>query len=295
MGEINDLKVSCWSDLHLDYGYDGLLALPLPDVDVLIIAGDLAFNSEYQERALAYLAQKYQYVLYVPGNHEYEYKDIHEHRKHLAGLKIPNVYVLDDGFIDIQGVRFIGSTLWTDCGNDKHQEILNERIFQHWKISSDGKPFLAGESTEMHHRMLDYVGFQLGEARRAGLQSVVISHPAPLFSSVHPAYQNSMNNEAFYTDLRDFIDLHQPAYWFHGHMHHSSRYRRGQSVVVCNPLGNPANPEHANPKFDPLLTICIPPLVDDGDADWSAELQMATPELHDECLAIVSQRLDVEV
>jgi Icc-related predicted phosphoesterase len=261
---MGDLRVSCWSDLHLDHGYHGLFRLPLPEVDVMIVAGDLAFNSDYQEMALAYLAKHYKYVLYVPGNHEFEEKDIHQHRKHLASLRIPNVYVLDDGFIDIEGVRFIGSTLWTDCGNPKHQELLNEKIFSYWKISSHGKPFLAGESTEMHHRMLAYIGYQLAESRRLDLQSVVITHPAPLFGSVHANFVGSMTNEAFYTDLRDFIDLHQPAYWFHGHMHHSSRSARGQTSVVCNPLGHPANPDYANPKFDPLLCVEIAPVKDDN-------------------------------
>lgn len=251
------LKISLWSDLHLDFGYEGLAMLSLPKSDVMILAGDLAWDPELQTRGLKYLSKHYKFVLYVPGNHEFENKDIHEHRKFLSSIAIPNVYVLDDGFIDIQGVRFIGSTLWTDCGNPKHQALLDENIFKYWNIFSNGTMFGARESTEMHHKMVSYVAYQLTEARRLDLRSVIISHQAPSFSSVNVNYLSSISNEAFYTDLRDLIFLHEPEYWFHGHMHHSIRYELGQCTVLCNPLGHPVNAEYSNQKFNAGLVISM--------------------------------------
>ncbi|GEM69211.1 hypothetical protein SMI01S_28170 [Sphingobacterium mizutaii NBRC 14946 = DSM 11724] len=54
-------------------------------------------------------------VLYVLGNHEY-YKGSYPKtlNKVKAIAENSNVHLLEDSFIDIDGIRFHGCTLWTD-------------------------------------------------------------------------------------------------------------------------------------------------------------------------------------
>ena len=54
-------------------------------------------------------------VIYVPGNHEYDWHDLIKQRGHWRAPEWPDhVQVLDDRVVEIGGVRFVGSTLWTD-------------------------------------------------------------------------------------------------------------------------------------------------------------------------------------
>ncbi|MFK4132475.1 metallophosphoesterase [Pseudomonas luteola] len=246
------LKVSCWSDLHLDYGFDILKYLELPQADVLLIPGDLACDKLLFKKGLKFLSERFKHVICVPGNHEFENKDMLEHRTWLANLEIPNVSILDDGVKVIENVRFIGSTLWSDCLDDQTQANIAQYIFAYWPIQYGKRTFTPADSTELHYRMCDYIAHQLSEARRMGQVSAVVTHHAPSKQSIHTRFLRSANNPAFYTDLEDFIGLHQPDYWFHGHMHHSSRYEIGQGLVLSNPLGHPL---YVNEKFDSQLVI----------------------------------------
>ena len=256
------MRISCQSDHHLDdgvaeHGESYLDTLVVPDVDVLIVPGDLASDHNLVREALIRFSRKVENVIYVPGNHEHDHKDIYESRDSLKSIcKIKGVSILDDGFIDINGFRFIGSTLWSDCGDDSKKLLIAERIFKYWPIKYQGRNFSPKDASVMHNYMLDYIGYQLSEARKNDLCPIVISHHAPSKKSVHDRFLISDLNEAFYTDLSDFIYLNEPRYWFHGHMHHSISYKVGETNVICNPMGSVKG---LNGQFDPNLVIEIGP------------------------------------
>ena len=102
------MKLNILSDLHL--GVAGM-ERPRNAADVVILAGDIARPERGAEFALGFDKP----VLYVPGNHEFYGSSF---RATVAELKArcagSHVHVLDDDEIVIDGVRFLGSTLWTD-------------------------------------------------------------------------------------------------------------------------------------------------------------------------------------
>ena len=102
------MKLNILSDLHLGLG---ALAAPASDADIVILAGDIARPKE----AVAWASALRKPVLYVPGNHEFYGNSIDgtvdELRRLSAGTPIR---VLDDDEAIHDGVRFLGSTLWTD-------------------------------------------------------------------------------------------------------------------------------------------------------------------------------------
>src|SRR3546814_17801016 len=54
-------------------------------------------------------------ALYVPGNHEFYGSSIPETRRRLAEHAAElGIHLLDPGQIVLHGVRFLGTTLWTD-------------------------------------------------------------------------------------------------------------------------------------------------------------------------------------
>ncbi|HKO68156.1 MAG TPA: metallophosphoesterase, partial [Burkholderiaceae bacterium] len=104
------MKLNVLSDLHLSV--DGL-PHPRNDADVVVLAGDIARPRESAEWARKFDKP----VLYVLGNHEFYGGSIEATADELKRLCAgSNVHVLDDDEVEIDGVRFLGSTLWTDFG-----------------------------------------------------------------------------------------------------------------------------------------------------------------------------------
>ena len=113
------MKIQIASDLHLG-GHEPLMPddeafRPVPDRDVLVLAGDLGHDQEGRDFVLRELAVSP--VIFVPGNHEYcthrsrdavdaDWQDLAaEH----AGLH----YLIAEG-VTIDGVRFWGAPWYSD-------------------------------------------------------------------------------------------------------------------------------------------------------------------------------------
>jgi predicted phosphohydrolase len=112
------MRIRLLSDLHtefLDLGPKGVdETVPGKSVeDVVVLAGDIAQASS----AVSYAANSFTGVpvILVPGNHEYYGRDMNRAllrmREDAHGT---NVHLLDNDEIVLGGVRFLGSTLWTD-------------------------------------------------------------------------------------------------------------------------------------------------------------------------------------
>ena len=90
------LNIQIASDLHLDqmkiYKKEKLI---YPEGDILILSGDICHISEIEKHRLffQYLDENFQYVIYVPGNHEF-YNDsgttIEESEKILRNFLLDN-------------------------------------------------------------------------------------------------------------------------------------------------------------------------------------------------------------
>lgn len=102
------MKLHILSDLHLGFG---AMERPLNDADVVILAGDISRPRE----AVAWAIRFERPVLYVLGNHEFYGSSIEAARREARALcRGSPVHLLDDDEIVIDGVRFLGTTLWTD-------------------------------------------------------------------------------------------------------------------------------------------------------------------------------------
>ena len=122
------MKLQLLSDLHLES--DPLFrALPAPGADLLVLAGDVG---SYQKRrdgsvmpepdwGLRRFSPLPQFagwpvpVLYVPGNHEYDALDLDEaHQDLRRTCDRLGIQWLERETTVIDGVRFVGTTLWSD-------------------------------------------------------------------------------------------------------------------------------------------------------------------------------------
>ena len=76
-----------------------------------------------------------------------------------------------------------------------------------------------------------------------------MTHFAPSWQSISPAYGSSELNGYYASDLEDMILRKRPALWLHGHIHSRSDYRIGDTRVICNPAG------YEGRDHDPRLVV----------------------------------------
>jgi hypothetical protein len=98
------------SDLHNEFAP---YPHPVPDADVLVLAGDIDLKGRGVTWAAKVAAGRP--VIYVPGNHEAYGTSLPRHIEKLQAAGAPlGVHVLDRGMHTVGSVRILGATLWTD-------------------------------------------------------------------------------------------------------------------------------------------------------------------------------------
>ena len=250
------MKLNVLSDLHLSQGE---LPLPENDADLVILAGDLARPA----RAVAWASRIPKPVLYVPGNHEFYGGSIEgtvtELKRLCAGTRIR---VLDCEEAVLGGVRFLGSTLWTDfmlggAGAARDAAMREaERFMRDFSVVRiGGTPFTPEASAGLFAQHAAWLEERLA-APHAG-PTVVITHHAPSPRSIHPRFAGSPLNACFVSDAERLIDARRVQLWIHGHTHDSFDYRVGGTRVVCNSRGYARDGINENASFDANLLLEI--------------------------------------
>jgi len=251
------MKLNILSDLHLSRGG---MPQPKTDADLVILAGDIARPAE----AIAWARGFDRPVLYVAGNHEFYGGSIDGTLRELKALCAgTRIRVLDDEAVVIDGVRFLGSTLWTDfnllgTGSERTAAMAQAaafmRDFSRIRLR-DAAPtlFTPADSAALFERHAGWLAARLAEAH-AG-PTVVVTHHAPAPGSIHPRFEGSPINASFVSDLRASMGQDRIDLWIHGHTHDSFDYRVAGTRVLSNPRGYVRDGVNENPLFDPLLTV----------------------------------------
>ncbi len=251
------MKLHILSDLHLSVA---AFEPPATDADVVILAGDLA----RPEEVMAWADRFSRPVLFVPGNHEFYggslASTVHKLRQ---ACKRPDHHVLDSDAVVIDGVRFLGATLWTDFQLFPEGELRERSIreastfmrdFSRIRINDDTDAlFTPAACAAEFQRQADWLEARLAEPF-AG-HTVVITHHSPSPRSVPPRFAGSPLNAGFVSDAERLVDGRRAALWIHGHTHDSFDYVLNGTRVVCNPRGYARDGIAENARFDPALVI----------------------------------------
>lgn len=261
------MRILVLSDIHLEFG-----SFELPDdigeFDVAVLAGDIDCPIA---SSLAWIEHQMRGplgarpVIFVPGNHEFYGSEI---LSSLAGARIQaekaGINLLAPGVSIIDGVRFVGATLWTDyrlLGDPRSaRQAAQNRMNDHRriKIAEGGRriPFRPIHALSMHRQDLAYITGVLG--RQFAGPTVVVTHHAPHPKSVQQQFQGDPLAPAFASDLGDVIDRFRPELWIHGHDHGSHDYLVGTTRIVSNQAGYPERGGlRENRKFDPKFIVFL--------------------------------------
>ena len=253
------VKLHILSDLHLSAGP---FEVPRNDADAVILAGDVARPKDAVEWALGFAKP----VLYVAGNHEFYGGSIPgtlaELKRRCAGT---DVRVLDCDATFLGGVRFLGTTLWTDFAlfgtEEERAAAVGEaqrliRDFSRIRIrEGDEGLFTPADSAALFASHAGWLERELSEPY-AG-PTVVVTHHAPSPKSIHPRFADSLLNACFVSDAERLVAGGRACLWIHGHTHDSFDYFINGTRVVCNPRGYAKDGVNENRRFDANLTIEI--------------------------------------
>ncbi|WP_368642430.1 metallophosphoesterase [Castellaniella ginsengisoli] len=251
----SSLRLHILSDLHLSQ--QGLI-LPEVQADLTILAGDIARPRAAMEWASGIPRP----VLYVPGNHEFYGGSIPHVRAELAEqAQAHGIRLLDQQAVVIDGVRFLGATLWTDFElfGAELREMAMERTAEFMRDfqvirNGDGSRFTPQDAAALFRAQYDWLDTQL-DTPHAG-PTVVITHHAPNMRSVHPRFAESILSAGFVSECASLLG--RADLWIHGHTHDSFDYTVYGARVLCNPRGYCRDGVNENPVFDPGLCISVP-------------------------------------
>ena len=247
------MRIQLASDLHLEllsrWPHESLIT-PAPGADLLVLAGDIHRGT----RAIEHFASWPVPVLYLAGNHEYydsQWETLRSELRRAADGTA--VRFLDNDVVTLDGVRFLGSTLWTDyrlagIPLPEAMTVAEDFLLDHRRILTRSGPFRARQALDEHVRSRAWLARELSIDHAT--PTVVVTHHAPHPRSIHARFAGSPVNGAFVSDLTELVE--QADLWLHGHAHDSFDYRVGRCRVVCNPRGYAQN-RHDAPSVDALV------------------------------------------
>lgn len=256
------MKIWLFSDLHLEFDEHYRFSA-IPDADVCVVVGDIMNGCGNMIAWLAQHIAPHMPVVCVAGNHEFYGHSVFEGlewaRHHADAHR--DVHFLEQDSVVLAGVRFLGTTLWTDYAldGDAPEDIawamayaegrLNDHRAIAWRHLPVYEAFTAARARALHVRAKGWIERHLQQSHDGA--TVVVTHHAPHPLSVNRRFKGSALNPAFASDLTNVIERGQPALWVHGHMHDSCDYRIGNTRVLCNPKGYGGE----NPAFDAALVV----------------------------------------
>ena len=288
------MNIQLLSDLHLE-SHPHFAAQPLAGADVLVLAGDI--GSYQQDSALTRLAvpdfglARFSPrpvhdggaawptpVIFVPGNHEYDGLEFDEaHQRLRQACERWGLIWLEQESVVLQGVRFVGCTLWSDFdglssaagtadndhaaaapgalaeqlkARDKAFRAANFYLRKNHSLQG-GAPLLA---EQLRERALESQRW-LRQALATGFDgpTVAVTHFAPSMLSADPRYGLTPGTAGFCNALDDLLPAAK--LWLHGHLHCPQDYVSRGCRVVANPLGYARKGEQKN--YRPELLIAV--------------------------------------
>lgn len=240
-------KINILSDLHLEFSN---FKLTEEHYDILVLAGDISQDIGALQLFFDRNLKKNIPVVYVLGNHEFEGKRFSEVVSKYKKLEkeYSNLNVLYNESVDIDGIRFIGATLWSNFeskGIDFKDEVKKwaknnvvdfSYIFKKNNENYNLKysPWSPEDMEKEFKKAYDFLSYELRE-KETEIPKFVVTHFAPHKNSIHEKYEKDLGTPYWCNHIEELLGFSE--YWIHGHTHDSFYYEINRTKVMCNPRG----------------------------------------------------------
>jgi len=231
------LPVQYISDIHLEFRHieeiKSIIRKIIPVCPILIFAGDIGnpfyngYNLFIQE-----MSNKFEKVFLISGNHEYYGgKSIEETDDQIKNIvkDYINVSYLQNSYEDYKGIRWIGTTLWSNVIESDYK--IND-IYSIKNMSIEMYNKLHQSSVEFLTKILDI----------DSVKCIIITHHLPSYKLINESFLDpkvSMYNQWFAGSLDDIIIKYNDKIkgWFYGHTHIPLDIMIHNINTYCNPIG----------------------------------------------------------
>lgn len=264
------MRLHTLNDLHLEFArWPREVDLDAIDADVTVLAGDIGVGLEGVAWALSAFRRP---VVYVLGNHEYYGQRLMPELLAAAREKCrgTHVHLLENDAVVIDGVRFLGCTLWTDFAlfdeeerNARAMEVAGmkmgdfHRIMAGRRDGSYGKnklvPFTPRMAIARHLESRAWLETKLSKPHDG--PTVVVTHHAPSARSLTYQEPSWLLDAAYASNLDHLMSEERVRLWVHGHTHLAADYEIEGTRVVSNPRGYV--PGEVVDEFKPELVVEI--------------------------------------
>jgi predicted MPP superfamily phosphohydrolase len=258
------MKIQILADMHLEFLMNPavtpsrraqalLAAIHDTQADVTVFCGDTYTKGRSCKKARDLIPPERPVIL-VAGNHEH-YGDTYQHsmdRLRKDAAESPGVHFLENEAVEIDGVVFLGCTLWSDmrlfqAGADAGLYSFAQTIEECKQAMNDYRQirYLSGagpyrllhpnDTLRMHAASTAWLAEQFKRYRNRTM--VVVTHHAPSSRSVHESYRQDILSAAYASHLDPLVEQSGAALWLHGHNHEVMDYRIGRTRVLANCYG----------------------------------------------------------
>jgi len=253
---LEDLSFQIVSDLHIEYKNNSIpnpLDYIKPVSQILVLAGDIGslYKFEQLKGFLKKISVHFEYVLYVPGNHEFYMQHDYDNNTPLSldillnrllsiENEIDNLYVLNRRSIILNNICITGCTLWS-----KSEVKIPKFIVR-----------IHGMTTEIynkkHYNDLKYITKMIEHCQKNNLKLVVITHHCPSFNIMENTHkmlsdygkENIKKRDKYvslyFSKLDNLLKKEKVHTWICGHIHQNFDYiTSGGTRLVGNQYGKP--------------------------------------------------------
>jgi len=228
--------------------------------DIVVLAGDIDLGTKGVEWAISESERLDTPFIYVAGNHEFYNREYYSTLKQLREITAgTSVHFLECDELIVEGVRFLGTTLWTnynlflDVPKEHVMKECGKALNDHQviRISPDGV-FTPRHALKLHTKSVAWLKNKLN-IKRDGIKTVVVTHHGPSKSCQHENFTEGPISAAFYSDLDELVS--QADAWIFGHTHFNIDVMKNNCRLISNQPGYPhERVEHfLNGKF---INIC---------------------------------------
>ena len=248
------MRLHVLSDLHLEHAP---FTVPDVDADVVVLAGDVAPGSAGIEWMRRHLDGRP--ILYVAGNHEFYGNDLPGLTDRLRdAARGSAIHVLENDELVVDGVRFLGCSLWSDfdfAGAENRANTMRvcERLVNDYKqirASEHDRRLRAQDTRDLHVASRAWLATRLAAPHDG--PTVVVTHHAPLVRQRPENPLLAAVGGAFASDLSELMAGDRAALWIFGHIHRCADTDVNGTRVLSNQRGYPHEPVA---DFDPELVV----------------------------------------